>query len=130
MDVRVHERFEERARVMKALGHATRLYMLDELGRGERCVRELTEMVGADMSTVSKHLSVLRSVGLVRSEKRGAEVYYSLAMRCVLNFFGCVESVLHGDEGASCGSGGGICGQGGSSCGDGGANCGTGCDCG
>jgi len=116
MDVRVHERFEERARVMKALGHATRLYMIDELGRGERCVRELTELVGADMSTVSKHLSVLKSIGLVRSEKRGAEVYYSLAMRCVLNFFGCVESVLHGEGDASCAAGG--------------ATCGTGCDCG
>jgi len=103
MDARVQRQFDERARVMKALAHATRLYIIDELGRGERCVHELTEMVGADMSTVSKHLSVLKSVGLVRAEKRGAEVYYSLAMRCVLNFFGCVESVLTGDGDASCG---------------------------
>jgi ArsR family transcriptional regulator len=79
---------------MKAMSHPTRLFILDELSRGERPVVELTEMVGADMSTVSKHLSVLKSVGIIRDEKRGAHVYYSLQTPCVLNFFGCVENVI------------------------------------
>ena len=61
---------------------------------GERCVCELTAMVGADMSTVSRHLAILKGVGIVEDEKRGAQVYYRLRVRCVLNFFECVESVL------------------------------------
>ena len=61
-----------RAAVYKALGHPTRLFIVEELSHGERCVCELTAMVGADVSTVSKHLSVLRGVGLVEDEKRGA----------------------------------------------------------
>jgi ArsR family transcriptional regulator len=85
---------EARAKVMKALSHPSRLFIVDELSRGERCVCELTEMIGADVSTVSKHLSVLKSAGLVLDDKRGANVYYRLRVPCVLDFFGCVEKVL------------------------------------
>jgi ArsR family transcriptional regulator len=80
--------------VLKARAHPTRLYIVDELSRGERCVNELTDMVGADMSTVSRHLSVLRSAGIVVDDKRGSEVYYSLRMTCVLGFFDCLEQVI------------------------------------
>ncbi len=100
----VRARFEARARILKAMAHPTRLYIVDVLAGGERCVHELTEMVGADMSTVSKHLSVLRSAGILSDEKRGSEVYYSLRMACVLGFFDCVEAVLKGE--ASCGRSG------------------------
>ena len=86
--------YDARARIIKALAHPTRLFLVDELSRGERCVCELTEMVGADMSTVSKHLAVLRSAGIVEDEKRGSQVFYTLRCPCVLNFFTCVESVL------------------------------------
>jgi ArsR family transcriptional regulator len=87
-------RFEARARVFKALSHPSRLFIVDELSRGERCVCELTEMVGADMSTVSKHLSVLKSVGIVKDERRGSQVFYQLKMPCVLRTFDCVGEVL------------------------------------
>ncbi|RPJ48319.1 MAG: transcriptional regulator, partial [Candidatus Latescibacterota bacterium] len=52
---------EARARIIKAMAHPTRLFIVDELARGERCVCDLAEMVGADVSTVSKHLSILRN---------------------------------------------------------------------
>ena len=94
MDARTQARYEARARIVKAMAHPTRLFIVDELSRGERCVAELTEMVGADMSTVSKHLATLRGVGIVADEKRGSQVYYSLKCPCVLRFFDCVESVL------------------------------------
>lgn len=57
MNKEIHNKYEERAKIMKALGHQTRLFLVDELSKGERCVYELTEMVGADTSTISKHLS-------------------------------------------------------------------------
>jgi len=94
MDKMDKAKFEARARIIKAMGHPTRLFIVDALSRNERCVAELTEMVGADMSTVSKHLSVLKNVGIVDDEKRGAQVYYNLKVKCILNFFGCVETVL------------------------------------
>ena len=87
-------RYEARAVILRALGHASRLFMVNELAKGPRCVCELTEMVGSDQSTISKHLAVLKSAGLVRDEKRGNSVYYSLATLCVPNFFSCIEDVL------------------------------------
>ncbi|OHD74181.1 MAG: transcriptional regulator [Spirochaetes bacterium RBG_13_68_11] len=94
---------EARSRVMKALAHPTRLFIVDQLSRGERCVCELTDGIGADVSTVSKHLSVLKGAGIVLDDKRGVQVFYRLRVPCILNFFGCVEAVLEevGRESAS-----------------------------
>ncbi|MFH1138634.1 MAG: metalloregulator ArsR/SmtB family transcription factor [Pseudomonadota bacterium] len=94
MDSPAKNRLEARARIMKAMAHPSRLFILDELSQGERCVRDLTAMIGSDTSTVSKHLSLLKNAGIVATDKRGAQVYYRLKAPCVLNFFGCVEIVL------------------------------------
>ena len=94
MDSKTQARFEARARIIKAMAHPTRLFIIDELSRGERCVCELTDMVGADVSTISKHLAVMKNAGIVRDEKRGSQVFYTLRVSCIVNFFSCVESVL------------------------------------
>ncbi len=94
MDERTQLRYKARADIIKALGHPTRLFIVEELARCEHCVCELTEMVGADISTVSKHLAQLKNVGIIQDEKRGTQVYYRLKVPCVLNFLGCVEAVL------------------------------------
>lgn len=88
------KQFEERAKVMKAMAHPSRLMMIDELSRGERCVCDLRELIGHDMSTVSKHLTVLKKAGIVEDERRGKNMYYRLKVPCILNFFQCVESVI------------------------------------
>jgi DNA-binding transcriptional ArsR family regulator len=85
---------EARAKVLKAMAHPSRLFILEELEQGERCVCDLTEMIGADVSTVSMHLSVLKQAGIVIDDKRGNQVFYQLRVPCILNFFHCVESVL------------------------------------
>ena len=87
-------RYEPRARIMKALAHPTRLFIVDQLAGQEYCVNELTDMVGCDMSTMSKHLSLLRDAGIVRDEKRGACIYYTLRCPCILNFFTCTDKVM------------------------------------
>ncbi len=94
MDPKIKAKYKARARIIKAMSHSTRLFMVDELSKGERCVCELTEMVGDDISTISKHLSILKNAGIVADEKRGTQVFYTLRVPCVLNFFSCVESVL------------------------------------
>ena len=94
MDAKTRTRYEARARIIKAMAHPTRLFLVDELSRKSRCVCELTALVGADTSTVSKHLSILKAAGIVSDEKRGLQVWYTLKMPCVMSFFGCVEQVL------------------------------------
>lgn len=80
-----------RAKVFKALGHPSRLLMVEALGQGEKCVCELRDLVGSDISTVSKHLSVLREAGIVRDERRGTSIYYSLRMCCITAFLRCIR---------------------------------------
>jgi DNA-binding transcriptional ArsR family regulator len=86
--------YAARARLIKALAHPTRLFIVDTLGEGERCVNEITEMVGCDVSTVSRHLAILRNAGVVRDERRGACIYYTLRCTCILGFFTCTDKVL------------------------------------
>ncbi|OGP89076.1 MAG: transcriptional regulator [Deltaproteobacteria bacterium RBG_19FT_COMBO_43_11] len=85
---------EARAKIIKAMAHPSRLFIIEELNKKERCVNELTEMIGADVSTVSKHLSILKNAGLVADEKRGNSIFYSLRVPCIMEFMGCVENVL------------------------------------
>lgn len=95
MDAKTQARYEARAKIIKALAHPARLFIVEELSNhAERCVCELTEMIGSDMSTVSRHLAVLKGAGLVEDEKRGQMVYYRLRVKCILKFFDCIESVM------------------------------------
>jgi len=94
MDSKTRARLEARAKIIKAMAHPTRLFIVDQLSREERCVCDLTDMIGADVSTVSRHLTILKGAGIVDDDKRGTQVFYRLRVPCVLNFFSCVESVI------------------------------------
>ena len=95
MDAKRRAKYEARAKIIKALAHPARLLIVDELAEcEERCVCELTELVGADMSTVSRHLAQLKEAGIVELEKRGQMVFYRLRVKCLRKFFECIESVM------------------------------------
>jgi DNA-binding transcriptional ArsR family regulator len=93
MTAAVQAAYKAKAQIIKALAHPTRLFIVEELSRGERCVCELTDMIGVEMPTVSRHLSQLRNAGILEDEKRGSQVFYRLRVPCVLNFFKCVQAV-------------------------------------
>lgn len=86
-------KYEQMAVVMKAMAHPTRLFILDKLNEKEHCVCELQELIGADMSTVSKHLSVLKNAGIIDNRKQNNQVFYSLICPCVLDIYECVIEV-------------------------------------
>jgi len=94
MKRKAQDKYDARAKIIKAMAHPSRLFIVDELSKGEKCVCVLTEMIGADISTVSKHLSVLKAAGIVQDDKRGSQVFYKLKTPCILNFMSCVEGVI------------------------------------
>jgi len=75
---------EEKARILKALGHPMRLKIVEFLGNGERCVCEIVPHLNADQPLVSQHLSILRNAGIVDSERRGNKIFYRLSDRRIL----------------------------------------------
>ena len=83
---------KRRSAIFKALGHPARLRIVGELRGGGRCVCELVDVSEAGWSTVSRHLSVLKSAGVVEDEKRGLQVFYRLALPCVGTFLDCLAS--------------------------------------
>jgi ArsR family transcriptional regulator len=84
---------QKRVAVLKALAHPTRLLLTERLMEGELCVGELRDLVGDDVSTVSKHLLILRQAGVVSCQKRGLNVYYRLACDCFSDFLQCIDRV-------------------------------------
>jgi ArsR family transcriptional regulator len=86
--------FRRQARVLKALANESRLKIVDRLSKGECSVGKLTELVGSDRTTISKHLAILRSHDIVRDRREGNVVYYTLLVPCVMNFFSCATQVL------------------------------------
>ena len=94
MNAKTRERYKQQARIMKALANETRLMIVDRLSDGECQVGELVRLIGADQSTVSKHLAILRGAGVVDDDRRGNTVFYRLVTPCVVNFFSCASRVL------------------------------------
>lgn len=80
------------ADLFKALGHPIRVMIIEMLMHGERCVCELQQGSGRDMSTISSHLNILKNNKVVSSEQRGKNVYYTLACPCLINIFSCLKS--------------------------------------
>lgn len=94
MNKKVKAKYQARANIIKALAHPTRLFIADKLAEKAFCVCELTKMVGDDITTVSKHLSVLKNAGIVAVEKKGTQVFYHLKVPCIMGFLSCAEETI------------------------------------
>jgi DNA-binding transcriptional ArsR family regulator len=84
----------KRAKVFKAMAHPSRMHIINLLRDGPRNVGELTATIGSDISTVSKHLGILKESGIVSAEQRGKSVYYELYCSCIPEFVRCVDEVI------------------------------------
>lgn len=86
--------FKSREKIIKSMAHASRLIIIDALSKKEKCVCELVALIGADASTVSKHLSILKNSGIIEDEKRAQKVFYRLRCPCVLKYIDCIEGII------------------------------------
>ena len=92
------EEAKARARVMKAVANPVRLMIVDELSRGERCLCELQPKFRLDPSTLSRHVTALRHVGIVAERREGVKVFLSLATPCILNACACAVEVVRANR--------------------------------
>src|SRR5882672_6416747 len=76
--------FAQFAAVAKALGHASRLELLEQLAQGERSVEVLASRTGLSVANASQHLQQMRRAGIVVSRRDGKFVLYGLADEAVL----------------------------------------------
>lgn len=68
---------EEKSEILKALGHPIRLCIVKGLlDEGQNNVSYMQGCLDVPQSTLSQHLSKLKAVGIIDSERKGTEVYY------------------------------------------------------
>jgi len=83
---------EEAAALFKVLGEPMRLRILQAVCKQPRSVNEIVEATGATQANVSKHLSLLTTAGILRREKDGQRVFYSVREQLVLRLCELVRS--------------------------------------
>jgi DNA-binding transcriptional ArsR family regulator len=88
--------FAAGAELLRALAHPARLQIAVELDRGDRCVHELTDLLGLAQPTISQHLQVLRAARLVTGTRVGREIRYSLSDHHVGHI--AIDAVAHAAE--------------------------------
>jgi ArsR family transcriptional regulator len=67
-----------KAEIFQALGHPTRVAIVEYLRYGEMTVGRICEKVGIEQANASQHLAVLRSRHIVETRKEGNQIYYRL----------------------------------------------------
>lgn len=95
MNKDIEKEFSETAEIFKALSHPTRLFIIHIVKDKEMSVKELTNLVGVDISTISKHLDILKKLKIIKGRKVRNFIYYSLAIPCILDFMNCAIKVIN-----------------------------------
>jgi len=81
------ERLEELAEFFKALSHPVRLRIISILIDGRQCVKNLGELLSMSQPSVSQHLSILRSRGIVGWKREGSIICYYIKDERVLKLY-------------------------------------------
>jgi DNA-binding transcriptional ArsR family regulator len=96
------EKIEEQAALFKALADPTRLKLLMHLCHQHEpdalCVNALAGLLGITQSAVSQHLRILKNVGLVRGERRGYHIHYSINDEAIKRFHEIALGILNTEK--------------------------------
>jgi DNA-binding transcriptional ArsR family regulator len=84
-----------KADIFQALGHPTRIAMVEMLRKGELPAGQLMEELGLEQANASQHLSVLRSKQIVVSRKEGNHVFYSLRDPALIQVLDILKRYFH-----------------------------------
>lgn len=82
------------AEIFKAISYPTRLEIVKLLDKGPLCVCEIVEALNLEYANASRHLSKLANAGIVKSERKGTNISYSLECNCILGFLNCLTNFI------------------------------------
>ena len=87
------EKLQKAAFILKTIAHPVRLRIIELLSENdELAVGEICERIGSEQSLTSHHLTNMKLKGLIASERRGKNMYYSLKEREVVKIIACIEN--------------------------------------
>ena len=86
--------YHVQAEFCRSINHPIRLMIIEELADGELTVSEIAERVSTPIPTVSQHLKVLYSKGVLEKYRDGNRIYYSLKYPEVIEALKLMRGVL------------------------------------
>lgn len=88
------ELYKIHAEICKVFSNSIRLEILNLLRDKEMSVTKLTEKTKLSQANISQHLSIMRSKGIVTSNRKGKNIYYKLANPKIIKAFDIIREVL------------------------------------
>ncbi len=85
-------------KIFRALADPNRRRILAILKKGSKSAGEIAEQFSISMASLSHHYGVLRAADLIRSERRGQQIVYSLNTTVFEDVAAAVASLFHLDE--------------------------------
>ncbi len=82
------------AEMCKVFTSPVRLEILDMLREGEKSVNELVQLIGVNQSNVSQHLQIMKDRGILRTDKKGNHVFYSISNPKISKAFGIMKEIM------------------------------------
>lgn len=92
----LYEGYQAAGELLRALAAPLRIAIVTELADGPRCVHELVDATRVPQPLVSQHLRVLKGAGVVRGQRRGREIAYSLTDEHIAHIV--ADAVSHAGE--------------------------------
>jgi DNA-binding transcriptional ArsR family regulator len=94
MDIKLNkEKLEKAAFILKTVAHPTRLAIIQLLDKSQKMsVNDICEALTCEQSLISHHLINMKLRGILKSQKEGLNMYYTLKERDVLNLINCIEN--------------------------------------
>ena len=89
---------DQKVAILKGIAHPVRLAVVEALAVYDMCVCDIAEMFHFDRTTISKHLALMKNLGILEDRKEGLKVYYSLRIRCLPSMLSCIEKVVEGND--------------------------------
>jgi len=83
---------EEAAECLKVMAHPVRLKMVNILMQGDFAVHEIAQMCATSPNQTCEHLRLLKSHGLLSSERRGRTVYYQILSPRLPRLIECIKT--------------------------------------
>jgi ArsR family transcriptional regulator len=84
---------ERQVKILKGIAHPVRIAIVEMLADKEICACEIAEQFPWDRTTVSKHLALMRRLGIIEDRRDGQNIYYRLKMSCLLAVLKCIDNV-------------------------------------
>lgn len=91
---------KSKAAILKGIAHPVRMRIVEALSARDLYAGEIAELFHFDRTTISKHLALMKDLGILESSREGTSIRYSLKMVCLAQLLSCIENALEdGDRG-------------------------------